>query len=236
MSRLVLVTGGSKGLGFCVVKKHLEMGDRVYALTRRISDSLNQLMKNYPSLTVKLCDLGKTEEVEAAMNELVSSGQPLDILYNVAGIFFEDDRVPLEDTDLERCLQIYNINTLGCLRVMKYAVPVLQEGTVLINVSSESGSIADCHRSQEYGYSMSKSALNIASKIFSNQMAEKKIRVFCYHPGWMKTDMGGEGALLSTTSLTPEEAAEAITDIALHPDTIPKNVMYLDYRKQPLPW
>lgn len=236
MNRLILVTGSGRGLGYCVTKKHLEMGDRVYALARHVSDPLKELLEHYPALTVKLCDLGITEEVEKALEELVESGEPLDVLYNIAGIFFEADRVPLEETNLERCLQLFNINTLGCLRVMKYSIPVLRKGTVLINVSSESGSITDCHRSQEYGYSMSKSALNIASKTFSNQISGKGVRIFCYHPGWMKTDMGGEGARLSSTSLTPEEAADAIMDIALHPETIPADIMYLDYNKQPLHW
>lgn len=236
MSRLVLVTGAGRGLGYYVTKKHLELGDRVYALSRKISDPLKKLLENYPSLTVKLCDLSSTEEVKEAMKELTDDGEPLDILYNVAGLFFEADRVPLEETDLERCMQLFDVNTMGCLRVMKYAVPVLKSGSILINVSSEAGSIGGATRSQEYGYGMSKAALNIASKIFSNQISGEGVRVFCYHPGWMKTDMGGEGARLSTFSLEPEDAADRIMDVALNPDTIPADVMFLDFNKQPLPW
>ena len=52
----------------------------------------------------------------------------------------------------------------------------------------------------------------------------------------MKTDMGGEGALLSPTSLSPEEAADAIMDITLHPRSDPSEVMYLDYPENPLNW
>lgn len=236
MSRLVLVTGAGRGLGYYVTKKHLEMGDRVYALSRKISEPLKKLMEEYPALTIKLCDLSKTEEVEAAMKDLTAAAEPLDILYNVAGLFFETDRVPLEETDLERCIQLFDVNAMGCLRVMKYAAPVLKNGSILMNVSSESGSITDNQRSQEYGYGMSKAALNIASKIFSNQVSGDGVRVFCYHPGWMKTDMGGEGARLSDFSLEPEYAAECIMDIAMHPENIPADVMFLDYNKQKLNW
>lgn len=236
MNRLVLVTGAGRGLGYYVTKKHLEMGDRVYALARKISDQLKKLMEEYSTLTVRLCDLTQTEEVKAAMKDLTDAGEPLNILYNIAGLFFESDRVPLEETDLERCMQLFNVNTMGCVRVMKYAVPVLKNGSVLMNVSSEAGSIGDAARSQEYGYGMSKAALNIASKLFSNQISGEGVRIFCYHPGWMKTDMGGEGARLSEFSLEPEYAAECIIDIAMHPDAIPAEVMFLDFNKQELPW
>lgn len=236
MNQLILITGSGKGLGYSVTKKHLEAGDNVYALEYQISDALLGLQELYPGLTVQKCDLGKTEEVKNAMQELLHSGRPIDILYNIAGIFFESDRVPLEETDIDRCMLLYNVNALGPLRVMKYAVPLLKTGTVVMNVTSESGSVTDCRRTAEYGYSMSKSAFNIASKTYSNEMAVKGIRVFCYHPGWMKTDMGGEGARLCPTALAPDKAAEAIMDITLHPEQIPQDVMYLDYQKTPLNW
>lgn len=236
MNRLVLVTGCGRGLGYQVARKHLELGDRVYGLARQNSEPLKELADCYPSLSVHLCDLGNTAEVEQAMKALADSGETLDLLYNVAGLFFESDRVPLEEADLDRYLQLYNINALGCLRVMKYALPALKPGSLLLNVSSEAGSIADCRRSQEYGYCMSKAALNIASKILSNQLAGKGVRILCYHPGWMKTAMGGEGARHSPTALTPEEAARRILEVALHPEDIPEDVMFLDYRKQKLNW
>lgn len=236
MNRFILVTGSGKGLGFYVTKKHLEMGDFVYSLEYQISDSLRQLQTLYPKLTVKQCDLGKTQDVDNAMKDLLASGHSLDIIYNIAGIFFASDRVPLEETDLDRCLLLYNVNALGPLRVMKFSIPLLKNKTVIMNVTSEAGSVGACARSQEYGYSMSKSAFNIASKTFSNQVSNKGVRVFCYHPGWMKTDMGGEGARLCPTALTPEDAADAIMDITLHPEAIPTDIMYLDYKKQPLKW
>ena len=232
----ILITGSGKGLGFCVTKKHLQRGDTVYALEYQITQELSDLIKEFPTLTVRQCDLGHTKETEQALHDLLASKTPVDILYNIAGIFFESERVPLEQTDIERCAILYNVNTLGPLRVMKYTLPLLHSGTVVMNVTSESGSVTDCKRCGEYGYSMSKAALNMASKTFSNQLQGKNIRVFCYHPGWMKTDMGGEGALLSPTSLTPDEAADAIMDITLHPEKIPSDVMYLDYKQTPLKW
>ncbi len=236
MNKRILITGAGKGLGYAVTQKHLVAGDRVYALEYQITDPLLQLEEQFSSLTVKKCDLANTEQVQDALQDLLCRKESVDIIYNIAGIFFESDRVPLEETDIERCLLLYNVNALGPLRVMKYTVPLLKSGTVVMNVTSESGSVTDCRRTAEYGYSMSKSAFNMASKTFSNQLSGKGVRVFCYHPGWMKTDMGGEGARLSPTAITAQDAADAIMDITLHPEQIPEQVMYLDYQKNPLKW
>lgn len=236
MSRSVLITGAGKGLGYSVTRRHLEAGDRVYALEYQLTPPLLSLQESFPTLTVKKCDLSQTTEVENALRDLLKAGTALDILYNIAGIFFESDRISLKETDIDRCLLLYNVNALGPLRVMKYTLPLLRSGSVVMNVTSEAGSIGDCTRKEEYGYSMSKAACNMASKIFSNHLQGQGVRVFCYHPGWMKTDMGGEGAQLSPDSLTADQAASAIMDITTHPEQIPENVMYLDYSKSALNW
>lgn len=53
------------------------------------------------------------------MQELADRGTSLDIIYNIAGIFFPSDRVPLVQTDIDRCMLLYNVNALGPLRVLK---------------------------------------------------------------------------------------------------------------------
>lgn len=237
MNRSVLITGAGRGLGLYVAKKHLEKGDHVYALCHHSSKELEELRSSCPVLlTISSCDLGNTEEVQRAMMPLLHFDRKLDILYNIAGLFFPSDRVPLEETDLEKCMLLFNINSLGPLRIMQCAIPLLKPGTVVMNVSSECGSVGECNRDTEYGYCMSKSALNMASMIFANRFRKDGIRVFCYHPGWMKTDMGGEGARLSDTSLSPEEAADAILSVSLNPKQIPPDVMFINYEKRQLGW
>lgn len=236
MNQTIVVTGAGKGLGYCIAKKHLESGDNVLALEYSITPGLTELAKQHPSLRAIRCDVTSTSMVKTALTPLFDRKKTVHILYNVAGIYFQEDCVPLEETDIDRFLSLYDVNALGQLRVIKEISPLLAKGAVILNVTSEAGSIGSCTRNSEYGYCMSKAAANMGAKILSNQLAARHIRIFCVHPGWLKTDMGGTKALLSNTSITPEESAAALIDIAQNPSSIPDDVMYLDYRKTPLCW
>jgi NAD(P)-dependent dehydrogenase (short-subunit alcohol dehydrogenase family) len=72
---------------------------------------------------------------------------------------------------------MYDINALGPVRVLAAAAPLLHKGSVVLNVTSEAGSVGDCKRESEYGYCMSKAAENMASKIFSNEYRARGVRV-----------------------------------------------------------
>lgn len=236
MQKTIVVTGAGKGLGYCITQRHLEAGDHVWALEYHITAELTALHEKYPLLNICPCDLSSTESIKLSLASLQKQSPPVDILYNIAGIYFPDDVVSLEESNIDRCLTLYNVNALGPLRVMASLSPLLHSGSVILNVTSEAGSIGACARISEYGYCMSKAAANMGTKIFSNQVQDRGIRLFCLHPGWMKTDMGGKGALLSQTSITPWESADALIEIAENPDSIPTDTMYLDYKKNPLCW
>jgi NAD(P)-dependent dehydrogenase (short-subunit alcohol dehydrogenase family) len=72
-------------------------------------------------------------------------------------------------------------------------------------VSSEAGSVERSRRTAMYGYCMSKAALNMAVKIAFNHLRPEGYTFRLYHPGWMRTYMGGKKNLRAT--LEPEEAA-----------------------------
>lgn len=233
MSRTILITGIGRGMGLETVKAHLALGDRIFGLTHSITDGLKAVMEGNENLTVFPCELTNHEEVEAVFRQI---NEPVDILYNVAAIYSIPQMVGLDETDLEICRKMYEVNALGTLRVLKFAKHLLHEGSVVMNVSSEAGSIGQAERKGEYGYCMSKAAVNMASKLFANEMEGTGIRVFCYHPGWMRTQMGGIRAEQSSHSISAEEGAERMMKVTLHPEQIPADVMYLDYKGNYLPW
>ena len=235
--RQVIVTGAARGLGLEIAKKHLELGDTVWACVRKENGAIRSMKETYGDrVRMLLCDLGDGGQVKKAWEAIAAENINVDLVYNVAGTAFVEERTVLSETDIDKCLPVFNVNALGILWVLKETAPFLKADSVVVNVTSEAGSIAACPRSAEYGYCMSKAAANMASRLFDNQYREMGIRTLCVHPGWVKTDMGGKEAMASENAIWPEESAEAIVKLALEADQIPEHVMYLDYQGKELPW
>jgi NAD(P)-dependent dehydrogenase (short-subunit alcohol dehydrogenase family) len=236
MNRTVLVTGAGRGLGYSVALRHVELQDDVHAFDRVISDELEQLHRNNRNLHATHCDISSTESVNLALGDLLSAGKKIDIVYNVAGVYRFEDKVGLVETDLDLCASMYDINAVGPLRVCRTALPLLQAGTLIVNISSEAGSIGAYRRTGEYAYCMSKAAMNMGGEDHSNELAKRSVRVLMVHPGWLRTVMGGPAALKSSASVSPEESARDIVDIALRIDGIPRDQMYMTHTGELMPW
>jgi NAD(P)-dependent dehydrogenase (short-subunit alcohol dehydrogenase family) len=236
MGKVVVVTGAGRGLGYCIAERHVRRQDKVYALEYQITDELAGLEKANANLRVCQCDIGSDESVKKAAASLLGSEKRLDIVYNVAGIFTYAGKVSLPETETEMCKQMYNVNALGALRVCGEVWPLIQKGTLVLIVSSEAGSIGAARRKSEYAYCMSKAAVNMLGKLLSNELWEKEARVIMLHPGWMRTQMGGEEAKKSSFSVEPGTSADDIINIAGDIDTIPRDQLYMTHRRDILPW
>ncbi|MCL2056801.1 MAG: SDR family NAD(P)-dependent oxidoreductase [Oscillospiraceae bacterium] len=238
MGRRVLVTGAGRGLGFALTALHLAAGDEVYAYEYALSDELEALkMSHAGRLHIYKCDIGSTQSVENAMSALVEKGGQLDIIYNVAGLYIQGEREKgLAQTDLDDGMDMYNVNGVGLLRVCKAAFPLIGKGTLVVNITSEAGSITACDRAFEYMYCISKAAANMASKLLSNELHPLGARVICINPGWMQTQIGGERAADSPGSIPPEKSAKDILGIVGRIDKIPHSHMFMWHHGTLLPW
>lgn len=236
MDKVVVVTGVGRGLGYSIAKKHLLLGDVVYGLEFQISGELEKLQSENPGLHVSQCDLGDDASVKNAARELLASGKKVDIVYSVAGIFTYQDDKGLADTDSETCIKNYNVNALGTLRLGREIWPLIGKGTLVAIISSEAGSIGAARRKAEYAYCMSKAAVNMLGKLLSNELWEKEARVIMFHPGWLRTQMGGDRAKRSSASIEPDESADHIVNIALDIDKRPRDQLYMTHQGDILPW
>jgi NAD(P)-dependent dehydrogenase (short-subunit alcohol dehydrogenase family) len=236
MDKIVVITGVGRGLGYCIAKKHLQLGDVVYGLEFQITGELQKLQSENPGLHVSPCDLGDDGSVKNAVRELLASEKKVDIVYSVAGIFTYYSDKGLAATDSETCIKYYNVNTLGTLRLGREIWPLIGKGTLVVIISSEAGSIGAARRKAEYAYCMSKAAVNMLGKLLSNELWEKEARVMLFHPGWLRTQMGGERARQSSASIEPDESADHIVNIALDIDTIPRDQLYMTHQGDILPW
>ena len=152
-------------------------------------------------------DVSSSQSVKDAATHVKSYCTQLDIVINNAGVHCEDSFEVLENVNLDNALEVYNINSIGALRVAKEFLGFLENGEdkILVNISSEAGSIGSCNRDKEFDYCMSKAAVNMGSKLLQNYVKDKGIKVLAVQPGWMRTDMGGKSA-----DIDPNEAAECI--------------------------
>lgn len=233
----ILVTGSSKGLGLEFVKQYLETGNLVIASSRNPDKSpeLEKLKNKYSEnlITIKL-DVSKQEDREKAFEQVSQQIRGLDLLINNAGIISGDEKNPsvfgaVYKEDLSK---VFLVNSISPLVMSETFLPLLEKGSnaKIINITSMNGSIAKRESGGKYSYAASKAALNMITKIMSYDLKEKGIITLAIHPGWIKTDMGGEDA-----PLEKEEPISLIIDLIEKID-ISNTGKFLDWQGNELPW
>lgn len=234
MCKKILITGASRGLGLCFTRKYLELGYEVYAGARDVEAQLLMLLKEEykDRLIIIQLEVSDTTSVINAAKMIGSHTDRIDILINNAAIHSNSSFDILEAADIDDCLEVYNVNSLGALRVVKAFLPMIRkgEGAKIINISSESGSISTCGREKEFDYCMSKAALNMGTKLLSNYLKKDNIIVLAVHPGWMRTDMGGRNAHLDPYE-TSSRLAELFENI-----TTTESPIFIDNEGNSYPW
>ncbi|MGB8212856.1 MAG: SDR family NAD(P)-dependent oxidoreductase [Anaerolineales bacterium] len=233
MNYEILITGANRGLGLALTEKFLAGGQHVHAINRRESLAILQLQEKYPgSLWLYSGDVRDESSIQRTLEMITTRTGTLDIVLNNAAVHLEHSRPVLEQVDFSVYLPTYQVNVLGPLMVVKYALPLLRKGhaKLIVNVSSEAGSIESCSRVSEYSYCMSKAALNMASRILQNDLRKEGLKVLALHPGWFSSDMGGEEA-----PITPAQAAEQIVKLVLDPPGL-DGPIYVTADGQALNW
>ena len=234
MITTAFITGADKGLGFSLVRRFLRAGVRVFAGFRTPESNQPGLAESFPEtftpIPLDVTQMDSVIEAAARVAELIPA---LDVLINNAGVMLET-RTPLSELDLTRLplVETMEVNTFGPLRMAQQFLPLLEKGDrkLIINVSSEAGSISDCWRESEFAYSMSKAALNMQSRILQNYLKPRGFKILAVHPGWLQTDMGGAGA-----TIHPDEASKSIFNLAIK-NWNADDAIFMDYHGQPLPW
>ncbi len=235
MKETVLITGSNRGLGLALAARFLQAGHHVLAGARRSSSALQKLAERFPQAThIVTLDVTDMDSVRQAAGDVAGRIGGLDILINNAAIFPVEGTLPLEELDLtDRHLQrTMDVNALGPLRVTQQFLPLLRRGQrkLILNISSEAGSIADSRRKSQFAYCMSKAALNMQSKILQNALGPEGFKVLAVHPGWMQTDMGGPNA-----DIPADVAAEGILKLVAR-TWHPSDPIYLDYEGNVMRW
>ena len=238
MSQHVLITGTGRpyALGFNLVRRYLENGDTVLASIRRPSEALEALRQEYPGrLHILTMDISSTDSVNAAAREAENLVPCLDLIINNATTASADTMKELPDFDLDLVAPAVNVGAVGPIRVLKAFLPLLKKssmGALVVNVSSEAGSIGKCYRTFYLDYGTEKAALNMLTMTMHNYFKDDPdLNIICIHPGWIRTNPGNNEA-----PLDPYEHAETLRLLFETKRHDKEGPMFITHTGEPYPW
>ncbi len=192
-----LITGANRGIGLALCDALIRRGDRVIA-TVRDPFKLPELLKTAPKelcvvIGMEVTDQRSVDRAAAAVRE------PIDVLVNNAGIN-PPGRSNAVNADLAAFAETLAVNTIAPLRVAQAFLPHLKKSGSprMLTVSSQMGSLTTANSSGAMAYRTSKAAVNKVMQCLATDLAGDGIPVVVAHPGWVRTDMGGSAADIST--------------------------------------
>lgn len=179
-SRVVLITGASRGIGEAMVREFARAGDQVIGVARTVS----ALEKNKDLAGYFECDVGNRDSVREVMKAVSRKFGRIDVLVNNAGVAAENSWDASDDDSLWH--QIIDVNLNGTYYFSKYALPMLVDGGVIVNIASVLGLFGVPDMT---AYCSAKHAVVGLTRSLALKLAPRKIRVNAICPGWTKTQM-----------------------------------------------
>mmetsp|Transcript_67983 Transcript_67983/g.79063 ORF Transcript_67983/g.79063 Transcript_67983/m.79063 type:complete len:244 (+) Transcript_67983:34-765(+) len=208
MSNYVLITGANKGIGLESARQLAALGYKVLLGSR--SEALGaaavaKLKGDNPALDVELVviDVVSEASIAAAAADVERRFGRLDVLVNNAGVAAGNMSGPLKDVNLVNARLDFEVNYFGTISTTQAFLPLLLKSALprIVNLSSILGSHAEhadpaspIYGSGWWNYSASKAALNMYTQHLALALKDTPAKVNAAHPGWVKTDMGGEQA------------------------------------------
>jgi NAD(P)-dependent dehydrogenase (short-subunit alcohol dehydrogenase family) len=198
-----LLTGAGRGIGLEVARQLSAISTNiVITVVRRISNDLASLQKERSNLRILTCDLSSPDSISTLASSLpqaLLSDQKITYIINNAAIVAGREH-PALALDVVALNQNFATNLVGPAKVIEAALPYLAPtGGIIVNITSGIGSlqlVSDGTIPAEVSaYSISKCALNMLT-VHVAQELKGRARVVCLDPGHVKTEMGGEKAVL----------------------------------------
>ena len=175
MNKVVIITGGSSGIGLCTAAALRDRGCKVYELSRRDSE--------VTGITHIKCDVTDEAQIAAAVGQVMAESGRIDILINNAGFGISG---AVEFTDTADVRRLFDVNFFGMVRMNRAVLPLMrrQGGGRIVNLSSVAAPVPIPF--QTY-YSAGKAAVNSYTMALSNEVKPFGITVCAVMPGDIKT-------------------------------------------------
>lgn len=226
MDKTVLIVGASRGLGLGLAKQFSNEGWQVIATVRnpQQADALAEI----PKVRVETLDMADAASVDALADRLGNTN--LDVLFINAGVAGPQSKSASQASETE-VGQLFYTNAVAPLRLAERLQPLVDnEQGVIVFMSSILGSVETGPGMGMSLYGASKAALNHLTRTFVSELGETGLTVLSMHPGWVKTDMGGDQAPLDVETSVRGMVIQVTRALGRG------GHQYLDYRGEPLPW
>lgn len=227
----ILITGANRGIGLELAKAFAGRHWQVIACCRapEAAGDLHVLAGKTAGVRVHRLDVTDYGTILDLAGQL--EGTALDILFNNAGIYGPGHQ-SFGETDESGWLETFRVNCIAPLRMAEAFVEhvAASERRIIAGMGSAMGSIAENGSGGHYAYRTSKAALHMVMQGLAVDLAPRGILAVAFHPGWVRTRMGGDDAPLAA----PESAA-GLAEVLLHlrPE---QSGRLLDYQGKVRPW
>lgn len=229
----VLITGANRGIGLEFARQYAADGWQVVACCRQPqqAEALNRLADQYKDqFSIHRLDVRELAEIDQLSHKL--QDLPIDILINNAGVYPHAQNGEFGHISYDDWMEAFRVNTFAPLKMVEALIEQIacSQLKIVATITSKMGSIADNQRGGSYIYRSSKAAVNMVVKSLAIDLQPRGIIAVLLHPGWVQTDMGGRGALISTKQSVT--GMKSILGRVTHSDT----GKFIAYDGQHIPW
>ena len=216
----ILITGTSRGIGFEMVKYLTKEPGHKIIMVSRNSEKLNELAsyckteQPYSQIIPLVFDLSKTESFHELYTLITDETDAIDVLINNAGYLINK---PFEELSASEVAQIYRVNVLGPIELIKTCLPLLEksEKAHVVNISSIGGFQGSVKFPGLASYASRKAAIASLTECLAEEYKESRIKFNCLALGAVATEMLAEAFPGYEAPTTAQEMGKFIADFAL---------------------
>ncbi|WP_442846508.1 SDR family NAD(P)-dependent oxidoreductase [Leeuwenhoekiella sp. H156] len=209
MSKRIIVTGTSRGIGIELVKQLAEQGHQVLALSRNEKPCIDLKLNNVTALSF---DLSSEEDLSKVATFIEKEWQTVDALIHNAGALVNKPFEKLSAADFQK---VYEVNVFGVAQLTQAVLPFMNAGSHVLTISSMGGVQGSAKFPGLAAYSSSKGAVITLSELLAEEYKEQGIAFNVLALGAVQTEMLEEAFPGYQAPLQPDEMAAYIANFAL---------------------
>lgn len=227
----ILITGANRGIGLALTRSYLAAGNTVHASARHPdhANQLRALTQTHDALTIHPLDVTESRSLQALAATLAKTA--IDVLICNAGMLGPKGAIGTDTYGQKIWQDVLAVNVIGAFRTVEHLLPSLERApqAKIAFISSNMGS-SERAAGGYYAYRASKAAVSNIAANLALDLKPRGIAVGVYHPGWVRTDMGGPEA-----TLDPQTSANGLL-ARIDRLSLATSGVFEDYQGYPVPY